>query len=84
MAASTSLGPVCSAITRVHTYRCGALLPMEAKLSNVRLWDTNIYHGCLFMHLGKVNFQLISFGFNVMLVIILFPLPKMLNSSKNC
>ena len=36
------------------------------------------------MHLGKVNFQLISFGFNVMLVIILCPLPKMLNSSKNC
>ena len=46
MAASTSLGPVCRAITRVHTYRCGALLPMEAKLSDFRLCEIDIYQGC--------------------------------------
>ena len=32
MAASTSLGPVWSAMTRVHTDLCGGALPIEADM----------------------------------------------------
>ena len=55
MAASTSLGPVCSAITRVHTYRCGALLPMEAKLSDFRLCEIRYLSGMLVFRSARTS-----------------------------